>query len=194
MIALDHLIMLIRINLTHGYKLRIPMDDTAEKVNRTGYELETVKVSLNRDIDMAVSDIKINGKQGEILNIPRWVATVLEEDDIVTIQESVNMLNELKQALSKEQISGTFELTTIDPQFYIKLKHQMKKLSGEEMARAKSELNRLFRIRRQKIIRYADSSEMTADIAKRLTVEERLFYDNLHNISNQFEEQVTGDL
>ena len=68
-----------------------------KKVHATGYDLEDVKVTFNRDIKIKVSDIDVEGKHGEILNIPRWVARVLEKDNHVLVQDT-DMIVELKQS------------------------------------------------------------------------------------------------
>jgi len=55
-----------------------------ENVHATGFDLEDVKVTFNHDVKIKVSDINIEGKQGEILNVPRWVAKVLEKKQSCT--------------------------------------------------------------------------------------------------------------
>ena len=41
-----------------------------------GNSLKDVKVEFKKDLKLDVSDISIDGKQGEILNIPRWIADI----------------------------------------------------------------------------------------------------------------------
>ena len=74
-----------------------------------GHSLKDVKVEFKRDTALDISDISIQGKQGEILNIPRWVAEVLEAEKYVEIQD-IDMLIELKQAVEKEKMLGQFDL------------------------------------------------------------------------------------
>ena len=59
-----------------------------ERVHATGFDLEDVKVTFNHDVKIKVSDIDVEGKQGEILNIPRWIAKVLEKE---TKQKEINL-------------------------------------------------------------------------------------------------------
>jgi len=161
-------------------------------VHATGYDLEDVKVTFIHDLKVKVGDVNIEGKQGEILNIPRWVARVLEKDKHIQIQET-DMVVELKQALVKENVQGEFELATLDPHFYIKLKSFMRTLEQQDSDKVESMLNSLVRKRKGKIIHIADSSKLTADLSKKLTIEEREFYNNLHNISTDFSKQILGD-
>ena len=50
------------------------------------------------------------------------------------------MIVELKQAVVKENVQGEFEIATLDPHFYIKLKSQMKKLEQSDFDKVESML------------------------------------------------------
>jgi len=163
-----------------------------------GNSLKDVKVEFKKDTALDVSDISIKGKQGEILNIPRWVANVLESEKHVEIQD-VDMLVELKQAVEKEKMLGQFDLSTLqvqhqaDSHFYIKMKSYMNGLPEKDYDKVESMLNTLLRTRQTKIIRLADASKLTADISQKLSVEEREFYNNLHDNSSKFSKTIIGN-
>jgi DNA replication factor GINS len=53
-------------------------------------------------------------------------------------------------------------------------------------------LNELVRIRQGKIVRLADSSTLTSDLASKLTVEEEVYYNQIHKSSLEFKKQVIG--
>jgi len=162
-----------------------------------GNGLKDVKVEFMKDTALDVSDISIKGKQGEILNIPRWIANVLESEKHVEIQD-VDMLVELKQAVEKEKMLGQFDLATLqvqqqaDPYFYIKMKSYMNRLPEKDYDVVESMLNTLLRTRQSKIIRIADASKLTAEISKKLSIEEREFYNNLHDNSSKFSKTIIG--
>ena len=162
-----------------------------------GNSLKDVKVEFKKELKLDVSDISIEGKQGEILNIPGWAANVLESEKYVEIQD-VDMLVELKQALEKEKMLGQFDLATLqvqqqtDPYFYIKMKLYMKGLPEKDYDVVESMLNTLLRTRQTKIIRLADASKLTAEISKKLSIEEREFYNNLHDNSSKFSKTIIG--
>ena len=132
-------------------------------MNSIGDSLKNVKVEFKKDTDLDVSDISIKGKQGEILNIPKWIANVLESEKYVEIQD-VDMLVELKQAVEKEKMLGQFDLSTLqvqhqaDSHFYIKMKSYMNGLPEKDYDKVESMLNTLLRTRQTKIIRLADAS------------------------------------
>ena len=163
-----------------------------------GNSLKDVKVEFKKDTVLDISDISIKGKQGEILNIPRWVANVLESEKYVEIQD-VDMLVELKQAVEKEKMLGQFDLSTLqvqhqaDSHFYIKMKSYMNGLPEKDYDKVESMLNTLLRTRQTKIIRLADASKLTADISQKLSIEEREFYNNLHDNSSKFSKTIIGN-
>jgi DNA replication factor GINS len=167
-------------------------------IHSIGNSLKDVKVEFKKDLKLDVSDISIEGKQGEILNIPRWIVEVLESEKYVEIQD-VDMLVELKQAVEKEKMLGQFDLATLqvqqkaDPHFYIKMKSYMKRLPEKDYDRVESMLNTLLRTRQTKIIRLADASKLTADISQKLSVEECEFYNNLHDNSSKFSKTIIGN-
>ena len=167
-------------------------------IHSIGYDLTDVKVEFKKDTDLDISGVSIKGKTGEILNIPRWSAEVLESEKCVEIQD-VDMLVELKQAVEKEKMLGQFDLSTLqvqqqaDPHFYIKMKSYMKGLPEKDYDKVQSMLNTLLRTRQTKIIRLADTSKLTAEISQKLSVEEREFYNNLHDNSSKFSKIILAN-
>ena len=162
------------------------------KVHHTGFDLEDVKVTFLHDIKITVAGVGITGKQGEILNIPRWVANVLESEKHITIEDT-DMVVELKQATVKENVQGEFELATLEPYFYVRLIAFMKRLPKDDFDKVQSMLNSLVRKRQGKIIHLADSSQLTSALSQKLTLEERAFYEKIYNTSNDFKKQILGD-
>ena len=162
------------------------------KVHTTGYDLEEVKIILNHDIKLNISGIEIEGKQGEMLNIPRWISQVLESENHAKLQD-IDMLVELKQATVKENVQGEEHLSTLDPHFYIRLKSYMKTLLPQDFDKIESMLITLVRKRQGKIVRLADSSKLTANLSQKLTIEERLFYENIYKNATDFRRQILGD-
>ncbi len=161
-------------------------------IHTIGHGLKDVKVEFNKDLKLNVSDISIEGKKGEILNIPRWVANVLQSEKHVEIKDSETLV-ELKQAAMKEELHGDFDLITLEPNFYIKIKSYMERLSEKDYVKVESLLNKLLRTRKTKIVRLADSSKLTADISQKLSVEEREFYNQVHEASTKFSKKIVGD-
>ena len=163
-----------------------------DSIHSIGHDLKYAKVEFNNDLKLNVSNISIDGKKGEILNIPRWVANILESEKHVEIKDSETLV-ELKQAVMKEELHGDFDLITLEPHFYIKIKSYMKRLSEKDSVKVESLLNKLLRTRKTKIIRLADSSKLTAEISQKLSVEEHEFYNQVHETSIKFSKKIVGD-
>lgn len=156
-----------------------------------GYDLQDVKVSFNSDLKVGVLEDAVEGKKGELLSIPRWVANVLESEKLVEIQDS-DMVVVLKQSISKENVQGEDHVSTLEPDFYIKMASYMKRLSEQDYDKVESMLNTLIRKRQGKIVRLADSSKMTRELAEKLSIEERAFFDAIHNRCTEFKKQIFG--
>ena len=87
--------------------------DKIEKIHSIGYRLKDAKVTVNQDFKFNVAGIQIEGKQGEVNNMPRWLGKIFSENNL-GILDSPDMITELKQALSKEKMVGEYQLSTLD--------------------------------------------------------------------------------
>ena len=116
----------------------------------------------------------------------------MQSEKHVEIKDSETLV-ELKQAAMKEEVHGDFDLITLEPHFYIKIKSYMERLPEKDYVKVESLLNKLLRTRQTKIIRLADSSKLTAEISQKLSVEEHEFYNQLHEISTEFSKKIIGD-
>ena len=92
----------------------------------------------------------------------------------------------------KEEVQSNFDLSSLEAHFYIKLKSYMQRMPEKDYDMMESMLNKLVRTRQSKIIRLADSSKLTAEISQKLTVEEREFYNQIHNTSTKFSKKIIG--
>ena len=162
------------------------------QIHTIGYRLQDVKVNFGHDIKIEAPDVSIDAKHGEILSIPRWVSDVLSSEKLVEVQDT-DMVVALKQAIVKENVQGDFDLSTLEPEFYIKMNSFMQRLPQQDKDKLESMLNSLVRKRQGKIIKLADSSKLTSESAKKLTVEERALFDYIYNNSMIFKKQVLSD-
>ena len=162
------------------------------QVHSIGYRLQDVKVNFAYDLKIEAPTVSIESKQGEILSISRWIAEVLSSEKLAQVQDT-DMVVALKQAVMKENVQGDFDLSTLELDFYIKVNSFTQRLPQEDRDKIESMLNSLIRKRQGKIIKLADSSKMTSDLAKKLTIEERTLFDYIHNNSTEFKKQILGD-
>jgi len=166
--------------------------DKIEKVHSIGYLLKDAKVTINQDFKYNVAGMKIEGSQGDTNNMPQWVGKILADNKIATL-DSPDMITQLKQALSKEKMVGEYQISTLDPHFYIKLKESMKELNRDDFDKVESMMLELFRMRRGKLVKIADSIKLNSELYNKLTVEENVFYKTIHDNSVEFEKQIRGE-
>ena len=162
------------------------------KVHTIGYTLEDVKVEFLHDLKINVSGTNVEGKETEIINIPRWIADILSSEKHVTIHDK-DMITELKQAKVKEMSQGNYNLSTLDKDFFIRLKAYMKNLEKDDFNQVESMLKELVRIREGKLITLANSSKLTTEISNKLTVEELGFFNKILQSSQDFKAQIFGE-
>lgn len=156
-----------------------------------GYAVQDVKTVVNHDFKISVSNVTFDGKQGEILNLPRWVAQTLESEGHAEMQEP-DMGVELTQSISKENFQGE-ELSHLEHDFYIRVSGYIARQPDREKDRLQSLLKTLIRKRLGKIVPRANSMELSADLAKKLSIEEKALYNQIHKNSADFTEQVFGE-
>ncbi len=163
-----------------------------EKVHSIGYRLKDAKFTVGQDFKVNVAGIEVNGTQGEVTNLPTWIGKVLDDHNLGSL-DSADMVTELKQALSKEKMVGEYQISTLEPHFYIKLKESMNDLEKDDFNRVESMMLELFRMRRGKLVKLADSIKLTSDLYNRITVEEKVFYQTIYENSKEFENQIRGN-
>ena len=167
--------------------------DKIEKVHSIGYRLKDAKVTVNQDFKFNVAGVKIEGTQGDTNNMPQWVGKILSDNNL-GVMDTPDMITELKQALSKEKMVGEYQISTLDPHFYIKLRESMKELNHDDFDKVESMMLELFRMRRGKLVKMADSIKLNSELYSKLTVEENVFYKTIYDNSVEFERQITGVL
>ena len=165
--------------------------DRVEKVHSIGYHLEDAKITINQDFKFNVAGLKIEGTGGDTNNMPQWIGKILTEGNIGTLQ-SPDMITELKQALTKEKMVGEYQLSTLDPHFYIKLKESIKELNHIDFDKVESMMLELFRMRRGKLVSIADTMKLNSELYGRLTVEESVFFKTIYDNSVEFEKHTMG--
>jgi len=163
--------------------------ESVEKLHDMGYGLKDAKLTLSQDVKFNVAKVKVEGATGEVMNLPRWIGKILADNNLGDL-DSPDMVTELKQALSKEKMVGEYQVSTLDPHFYIKLKQYMKELQRDDFNHVESMLLELFRMRRGKLVKLADSTKLNSDLYNKLTVEESFFFKTIYENSKNFEKQI----
>ncbi len=167
--------------------------EEVEKIHTIGYGLKDAKVTLRQDVKYDVAGYDLEGSSGEVMNLPQWIGKILAENKLGEL-DSPDMLTELKQALSKEKMVGEYQVSTLDPHFYIKLKQYMSGLHRNDFDHVESMLLELFRMRRGKLVKLADSTKLNSDLYNKITVEESVFFKTIYDNSKNFEKVIRSNL
>jgi len=164
---------------------------SAQKAGRAGYDLEDVKVTFTADVSTSVSGTDVSGREGDVLNLPRWVARTLEEAGHARVDEP-SMEPELKQAISKENGLGDYQLASLDDHFYVRMQAHLERAPQQKREELGSMLNSLVRSRVAKISRLVISSKLSAANSEKLTIEERSLYEQMRVAHDEFVAHATG--
>ncbi len=165
--------------------------DELVKVYSIGYMAEEVKVRFKKDIKLNIFNISINAKEGDTQTVPRWLASIFQENGLAEIQGR-DMNNDLSQALSRERIVGSEHVDALKPDFYIRLNDFIKSKTGEDKKKLNILLQDIVLMRLGKIVNLARSALLTAELEQKLTYEEKTLFRSIHKASKDFKECVLG--
>lgn len=172
-----------------GDETEMSIESTGQ-VHSVGYGIEDVEFEASRDFKAQVGGLSLAARRGDTTKVPYWAGRVLEENKL-GVMKLPDMVTALKQALSKERIGGPKEFQALEPLFYVKLKESMRRMEGRDYDRVYDMLLELFRMRNAKIVTKASSMKLSTEMNKRLTVEERAFYNEIHGTCSKFETGLT---
>ena len=164
-------------------------EDSVQQIHHIAYRLVDTKATIIQDISVNVGGVQVQGREGEIINMPLWVGEILQRSRAIRL-EMPDAVSELKQSRVREQLVGEYQLSSLDPQFYIRLKSQMDELGERDRDDVEGIMMELVRLRRGKIVRLADSSKLTGEMKSKITIEEKAFFEAIHQESRRFEERV----
>lgn len=124
--------------------------------------------------------------EGDTIDLPRWVAEVLVEMGVCDSQEE-NFSSEVFKAVTREKIAGSDQLSTLRPDFYLKVRRQLSFVIGSDQKPAEFEKTRtlvydLVALRLRKILSVATSLAAPTDIREKLTPEEYQIFESVYSL------------
>jgi len=102
------------------------------------------------------------------------------------------MGRELLQALSRERIAGSEQISALKPDFYTRLHDFIKNKTGVEREKLNVSMQDIVLLRLGKITHFARSAPLTPDLEQKLTHEEKTLFQLIHKASKDFKECVLG--
>jgi len=164
--------------------------------------LAPVRVTMKSATEqIEVGDLILNkAKEGERLEVPRWVAEELAELELAELQEEVFDV-EIFKALTREKILPSPQLSSLDPNFYIRMRRRLTavrlgvergRYRREDYEKLKTASYDLIGRRLSKLLSISSSANVQT-IADRITPEEKAFFSMSSSISAAWKKALLGE-
>ncbi len=162
------------------------------------YLLNPVKILVKQNLPkITVGSIEIGDmKEGDLLEVPRWMAEVFSELGFAEVQEE-NFEVEMLKTLSRERIQGSSQLATLTGEFYLKLKRHLNGLRENVVSKggkrtydeAYMRAQDLVTLRTVKLLPLT-VGEYVPDIVPKVTPEELKLFNTVRGIVQQWKRTV----
>ena len=138
--------------------------------------------------------------EGESVDLPRWVADELVAQGMAEATEPP-FENEIFSALSKEKMMGPLQLSSLPPDFYVRMRRRLAALAaGVEAGKGKREdLDRLrgicydlVGIRLSKLLSLSSSSTPASALSEKVNPEEAAFFAVSQSLSKEWRAGILG--
>jgi len=167
------------------------------------YLLSNVKVSMRSPVEnIEVGDLKIEKlREGEIAELPRWVAEEFAGLGLAEVAEEP-FETEILKSLSREKMIGAFQLSSLAPDFYLRMKRRLAylheaagagRVRKEDYERLRASSYDLIGIRLGKLLSLSSSSTTLSAIADKVTPEEKVFFATAQSLSKEWKKVFLGE-
>ncbi len=164
--------------------------------------LSPVRVMMKTSTEeMEVGDLVLaKAKEGERVELPRWVAEELVDLELAEMQEE-SFEVEIFKALTREKILASLQLSPLEPNFYIRMRRRLAAVrTGVERGKYRREDYEKLRMtsydligrRLSKLLSMSSSSNVKT-IADRITPEEKEFFSMSSSISSGWKKALLGE-
>ena len=166
------------------------------------YLLGTTKTKMRSSVEnLDVGDFHIEKlSEGETVDLPRWVADELIDQGMAESADTP-FENEVFSALSREKMMGPLQLSTLPPDFYVRMKRRLGtpsagvaegKARKEGLERLRAVCYDLVGIRLSKLLSISSSSTPASLLADKLTPEESAFFLISQSLSKEWKAGLLG--
>ncbi|MGA2875132.1 MAG: hypothetical protein ABSE82_06270 [Nitrososphaerales archaeon] len=128
--------------------------------------------------------------EGDAVDLPRWIAEVLISMDVCESQEE-SFASEVFKAVTREKIAGPDQLSTLRPDFYLKIRrhlayasdsNKIKSATIPEIEKTRALIYDLMALRLRKILSIGASLSPPTDLKGKLTPEEYQIFDSVYSL------------
>ena len=154
------------------------------------YLLKEIRVIYLKDVEILLPPfISINANEGDMTSVPRWISIILSKQGLIEIHDEDD-LSYIKRALNRERISSGHVLSSIDPDFYVRVNNYLRNIDEKERESLIVSLNPFIASRIQKIVKISASSPLVPEIEEKLSLEEKLLYEDFYKMTSNFKKLV----
>jgi len=166
------------------------------------FENSPIKIIINRNCpEIQLAGLKVGPfEEGKEYEVKYWIASELERAGVARLREEETLDSVKLHKISwKESIQQARQVSPLQEDFYPKLRRYLTALkrgavNNPEKMREYEKVMRLAHdivtIRLRKIVSLASSPEQTNQTLKDLAKEERMLYERLHIIINQWKSKI----
>jgi len=183
--------------------------DTAGKVITELFEqrereflLSPVRVMVKSSMEkLEVGDLTLEKmKEGETVELPRWVAEELAELNVADIQEEAFEV-EIFKALTREKMLGAQQLSALQPNFYLKMRRRLGtvrtgsvtgKYRRDDYEKLKATSYDLIGRRLSKLLSVSSSASLQT-IGDKITPEEKAFFTTSRSQAEEWKHSLLGE-
>ena len=157
------------------------------------YLLSGMRLKVKQNVPkMDVGSVHLEAmNQGDMVELPRWVAEVLINLEICESQEE-SFSSEVFKAVNREKIAGQDQIAKLNSDFYLKIRRHLTfandmtgrqpSASIQELDKTKTLIYDLIALRLRKILIIASSLSPPDDIREKLTPEEYQIFDTVYSL------------
>jgi hypothetical protein len=184
--------------LSNGYREVRAILEQRERDFLLSKSRVTMKSSLE-NIDLG--DYRVDGvKEGESVELPRWVAEELVQMDLAEATEEP-FETEILKALSREKMMGPLQLSNLPSDFYIRMRRRLSYLGSaakegrvrrEEYEKLRASSYDLIGMRLSKLLSLSSASTSVASLGEKLTPEEKTFFSSSQSFSKEWRDAMLG--
>jgi len=164
--------------------------------------LSPVRVTMKTSTEeIEVGDLVLaKAKEGERVEMPRWVAEELVDLELAETQEE-SFEVEIFKALTREKILASLQLSPLEPTFYIRMRRRLAavragmergKYRREDYEKLKMTSYDLIGRRLSKLLSMSSSANVST-IADRITPEEKEFFSMCSSMSAGWKKALLGE-
>ena len=166
------------------------------------YLLGTTRAKMRSSVEnLDVGDFHAEKlTEGDSVELPRWVADELVAQGMAEVSETP-FENEVFSALSKEKMMGPLQLSSLPPNFYVRMRRRLAVLSAggadekagrEELDKLRAVCYDLVGIRLSKLLSLSSTSTPASSLSEKLNPEEASFFALSQSLSKEWRAGILG--